>query len=223
MTKRMLGIVLAALSVTCLTLAAPAAAGTIKGKVKPLGLRTAGNILVYLVKAPAGKLDLSAAKFVMDQRRLTFIPQVLPVPVGAAVRFPNNDKVNHNVFSLSKTKKFNLGSYPPGASKTVVFDRPGAVELRCDVHQEMGAYIMVLKNPYFAVTDAQGNFSIPDPRYLAARGLKGVPPLPAGKYLLKVWHPKLRTARKRVSVPAAGAVQVEIKARRGAPGALYKR
>jgi plastocyanin len=132
---------------------ANAFAGKIKGTVKVKGLRTAADIVVYLTKAPATDVDLSKAKFVMDQKNLAFIPHVLPIPVGSTVLFPNNDKVDHNVFSMSRTKKFNLGSYKPGESQTVVFDKPGIVEVRCDVHAEMAAYILVMKNPYFAVTD----------------------------------------------------------------------
>ena len=77
-------------------------AGTITGTVKVRGLRSPANILVYLTKAPSVPVDLSKAKFVMDQKNLTFIPHILPIPVGASVLFPNNDKVDHNVFSLLK-------------------------------------------------------------------------------------------------------------------------
>ncbi|MCF8065877.1 MAG: hypothetical protein K9K36_11580, partial [Desulfarculaceae bacterium] len=152
-----------------------------------------------------------------------FVPHVLPEPVGAKVSFPNNDKVAHNVFSLSQGKKFNLGSYPPGHSIEVTFDQPRVVGLRCDVHQEMKAYILVLKSPYYALTDAQGNFTIPDPKLLAAHGIKGVPPLPAGKYLVKTWHEKLRGDRAKVEVPASGAAEVALTPKRGPSGVLYKR
>lgn len=202
--------------------AAHAAAGTISGTVKVNGLRSPAGILIYLNKAPAPDLDLTAAHFSMDQQNLTFIPHVLPVPVGASVLFPNNDKVDHNVFSLSRTKAFNLGSYKPGQSQTVVFDEPGIVELRCDVHAEMLAYILVLKNPYFGVTDEEGNFAIPDRRFLEAHGITGVPDLPPGQYDLKNRHPKLKTGKQPVEVPAEGAVSVQLGLSRGKPGVLYK-
>ncbi len=203
--------------------AAPARAGRITGVVKPRGLRTPANILVYLARAPRVKLDLSRTKFVMDQRNLSFSPHLLPVPVGATVAFPNNDKVNHNVFSLSLARRFNLGSYPPGSSKNVTFDRPGVVELRCDVHQDMRAYILVLKSPYYAITDATGAFTIPDPKLLAAQGLGPVPELPPGRYLVKTWHEKLKGARARVVVPARGPVAITLAPGRGSPGVLYRR
>jgi plastocyanin len=200
----------------------PVIAGNIKGAVKVKGLRTPENILVYLTKAPPVTEDLSKVKFIMDQRNLEFIPHVLPVLVGATVDFPNNDKVDHNVFSMSRTKEFNLGSYPAGESKSVVFDKPGIVELRCDVHAEMAAYILVLKNPYFAVTDKQGRFEIPDANALKQTGFTGVKDLAPGKYFVKTWHEKLKTQKKAVVVPDNGDVTIQLDLIRGTPGVLYK-
>jgi len=197
-------------------------AGSIKGKVSVKGLRTAADIVVYLSKAPASDVDLSKTKFVMDQQNLAFIPRVLPIPVGATIMFPNHDKVDHNVFSMSRTKKFNLGSYKPGESKSVVFDKPGIVELRCDVHAEMAAYILVMKNLYFAVTDKQGNFEIPDTGYLQRAGIKDIADLPAGKYILKTRHEKLKTHKQSIVVPDTGEVTVQLDLKRGVPGVLYK-
>jgi len=199
-----------------------AMAGKITGTVKVNGLRSPVDILVYLVKAPPVQEDLSKTKFIMDQQNLTFNPHILPIPVGASVDFPNNDKVDHNIFSLSRTKKFNLGSYKPGDSKAVLFDKPGIVELRCDVHAEMAAYIMVLKNPYFSVTDDQGRFEIPESKHLEQNGIKGIKDLPAGNYVLKIWHEKLKTQKQTVTIPENGDVSVEITATRGTPGVLYK-
>jgi plastocyanin len=201
---------------------ANAFAGTIKGTVKVKGLRTAADIVVYLTKAPATDVDLSKAKFVMDQKNLAFIPHVLPIPVGSTVLFPNNDKVDHNVFSMSRTKKFNLGSYKPGESQTVVFDKPGIVEVRCDVHAEMAAYILVMKNPYFAVTDTKGNFEIPDLGYLQQVGLEGIADLPPGKYTVKTRHEKLKTQKQSIVVPDSGDVAVQLDLKRGVPSVLYK-
>jgi plastocyanin len=199
-----------------------ALAGKITGIVKVNGLRSPADILVYVVKAPAVHEDLSKTKFAMDQQNLTFIPHILPIPVGATVDFPNNDKVNHNIFSLSRTKKFNLGSYKPGESKSVRFDKPGIVELRCDVHAEMAAYIMVLKNSYFTVTDDQGRFEIPDLKYLEQHHIKGIKALSPGKYVLKIWHEKLKPQKQIVTIPEKGDISIEITAVRGTPGVLYK-
>jgi plastocyanin len=207
---------------TIMLFSAPALAGSIKGVVEVKGLRTPEDILVYLTKAPPATEDLAKLKFVMDQRNLEFFPHVLPVLVGAKVDFPNNDKVDHNVFSMSRTKKFNLGSYPAGTSKSVVFDKPGIVELRCDVHAEMAAYILVMKNPYFAVTDKQGHFEIPASAHLKQIGLTGVKDLPPGKYFVKSWHEKLKTQKQAVIVPENGDVTIQLDLTRGTPGVLYK-
>jgi plastocyanin len=220
--KRIFPISAAILFALAVAVASPVQAGTITGTVVVHGLRSPENILVYLGKAQEAHIDLSHARFTMDQQNLTFIPHVLPIVVGTTVAFPNNDKVAHNVFSLSQAKKFNLGSYGPGMSKTVVFDKPGMVELRCDVHSEMLAYIAVLKSPYFGITDAEGHFTIPDTRYYEAHGVTGVPPLPAGDYLVKTWHEKLHTGKTRVTVPAQGTVNITLDLHRGAPSVLYK-
>ncbi len=197
-------------------------AGKITGAVKVKGLRSADNILVYLTKPPSNPLDLTKAQFVMDQQNLTFIPHILPIPVGATIQFPNNDKVDHNVFSMSRTKNFNLGSYKPGEIKTVLFDKPGLVELRCDVHAEMSAYIMVMKNPYWAVTDVSGRFEIPDINYLKQHGISGVEKLLPGQYFIKTWHEKLKTEKRDVVIPDEGDISLEIELSRGIPSVLYK-
>ena len=198
-------------------------AGNITGTVKVKGLRSPSNILIYIVKAPPVQKDLfNKTKFIMDQRNLTFTPHILPIPVGASVQFPNNDKVDHNIFSLSRTNKFNIGSYKPGEIKTVSFDKPGIVELRCDVHAEMAAYIMVLKNPYFAVTDEQGRFEIPDSKHLEQIGIKEIKNLPAGKYILKTWHEKLKSKKQAVIVPDNGDISIHLDLTRGTPSVLYK-
>jgi len=197
-------------------------AGKINGNVKAQGLRAASNILVYVSNGPSVSADLSGTEFVMDQRNLTFSPHILPVWVGSTINFPNNDSVNHNVFSLSRTKKFNLGSYKAGESKTVLFDRPGVVEVRCDVHAEMLAYVMVMKSPFWALTDETGRFEIPDSKYLEQNGIKGITDLPAGVYMIKTWREKLKNQKNTVVVPAKGSVSVDFKLRRGTAGVLYK-
>jgi len=199
-----------------------ALAGKIKGTVKVKGLRSPANVLVYLTRAPSGSMDLPKTDFVMDQLNLEFRPHVLPVLVGSTVQFPNNDQVDHNIFSMSRTKKFNLGSYKPGDSKAVLFDKPGIVELRCDVHAEMAAYILVMKNPYFAVTDKKGNFQIPDANYLQQAGLENLADLATGKYFIKTWHEKLKTQKKAITISEVENAAVQLNLKRGVPGVLYK-
>jgi plastocyanin len=191
-----------------LYLPARSMARSITGTVKVKSLRSLENILVYLAKAPAATGDHDTAEYVMDQQNLAFLPHILPVPVGATISFPNHDKVDHNVFSLSRTKKFNLGSFKPGEGKKVTFDKPGIVELRCDVHAEMIAYIMVMKNPFYAVTDANGKFTIPN--------------VPTGNILIKTWHEKLKNNKHKAVVPDKGEISVILNLTRGTPGVLFK-
>jgi hypothetical protein len=112
----------------------------------------------------------------IDQRDMKFVPRVLPVAVGTTVEFPNNDKTFHNVFSTSEAKKFDLGLYPSGESRSMTFDKPGVVKILCNVHPNMEAYVIVKEHPYFAVVDARGNYRI-----------NGVP---LGNYRVEVWHPE---------------------------------
>jgi len=107
------------------------------------------------------------------QTELMFRPLVLPVVVGTTVDFPNNDNLFHNVFSYSQSREFDLGHYPQGQSKAVRFDRPGIVKVYCDIHSHMYATILVLRNPYFAVPNDDGSYSIND--------------VPPGTYRVNFW------------------------------------
>ena len=113
---------------------------------------------------------------------------------GATVDFPNSDRIYHNVFSYSKARRFDLGRYPQGRSKSVRFDRPGIVRVFCDIHAHMSAFILVFAHPYFAATDAER-------RYRIAR-------VPAGTYRLSVWTDGETRETRVVTVPA-GETAVE--------------
>ena len=130
----------------------------------------------------------------LDQRNEAFVPYVLAVTVGSAVDFPNSDRTYHNVFSLSKAKRFDLGRYPRGQSRSVRFDQPGIVRVFCEIHSHMSAFILVFAHPYFAVSDAEGRYRI-----------DGVP---AGTYTLALWNDGAVRARHEVRV-AADAASVE--------------
>ena len=90
------------------------------------------------------------------------------------------------------------------------------------MHAEMAAYILVMKNPYFAVTDKQGRFEIPNSGQLKQTGLSGVKNLTPGKYFVKTWHEKLKTQKQAVVVPENGDVTIQLDLTRGTPGVLYK-
>lgn len=167
----------------------PSSAGLGAGPRRPVEFRPA---VVYLEEAPGGAFELpEGGRASMDQRDQAFVPHVLAITVGTTVDFPNSDLTFHNVFSLSKTKSFDLGRYSRGKSKSVRFDRPGVVQVFCDIHSHMRAYILVFAHRYFAVTDRAGAFSI-----------GRVPP---GTYTLAVWHEGEVRDTRAVTVPDAGA------------------
>jgi plastocyanin len=154
--------------------------GIVKGTIT-IGGKPTSDVVVSVEGLPVGALSSQrlAKKAGMDQREMKFIPLVLPVVVGTTVEFPNNDKNWHNVFSTSDVKKFDLGLYAPGKSRSAVFDKPGVVRILCNVHPDMEAYVVVKSHPYFAPSDARGNYR-----------LNGIP---LGKYSLEVWHPEFGT------------------------------
>ena len=120
------------------------------------------NAVVWLTGGP-DTATADAPQPVMDQRTLQFFPQVLAVRVGTTVKFPNSDRVFHNVFSFRDGKLFDLGLYPVGAVKYVHFDRPGVSRLFCNIHPKMAAYVVAVDSPYFATTDEHGAFELNPP------------------------------------------------------------
>jgi plastocyanin len=129
------------------------------------------------------------------QEGAMFSPHVLPIMVGTTVEWPNNDTIYHNVFSDSDAKKFDLGLYKNPTEKSVLFNKPGRVDVFCSIHESMHCIILVLENPYFASTDENGDFKI-----------SGVPP---GTYKLKAWHERLPADEKEIIVPTNGDVKVD--------------
>ena len=113
----------------------------------------------------------------IDQIDKEFVPYVKVVVAGSAVSFPNKDNIRHQVYSFSPAKRFELPLYVGTPATPVVFDKPGIVTLGCNIHDWMAAYVYVADTPYFAITQADGK----------AR-LAG---LPAGEYVLQVWHPRM--------------------------------
>ena len=142
--------------------AAPAAVAPLQGVASVDG-RPQTNVVVWLEDGPAGTRP-DAQQPVMDQRNLQFLPQVLAIRVGTTVRFPNADRVFHNVFSFKDGKQFDLGLYPVGAVKFVRFDQPGVSRLFCNIHPKMAAYIVAVDSSYFATTDERGAFHIDAPQ-----------------------------------------------------------
>ena len=154
--------------------------------------------VVYLETAPRGAFDVPEPRHArMNQRNESFIPHVLAITAGSWVDFPNSDRTYHNVFSLSKTKSFNLGRYAVGHSESVQFDQPGVVRVFCEIHSHMSAFILVFAHRYFAMTDDDGRYRI-----------DGVPP---GTYTLVVWNEAIRgdAPKRAVTVGESGDVDAD--------------
>ena len=182
---------IALVTLTAMTaLGTVAFAGTIHGKVS--GVK---GVSVVYVEAPAGKTFPAPSQHVtMDQKGLMFVPHILAIQLGTTVEFLNSDSVAHNVFwpSISGNKKegHNLGTWPKGEKRPFTFNTPGVVPLLCNVHPEMSGYIIVSPTPYFAETDASGNYKIEN--------------VPDGKYNVVAWHEGMKPQSKSVDVAGTG-------------------
>jgi plastocyanin len=147
--------------------------------------------VVYLDPAPRAAFDArDEPRARIDQRNESFVPHVLAIVAGTTVDFPNSDVTYHNVFSLSRTKSFDLGRYAAGRSKSVRFDRPGIVRVFCEIHSHMSAFILVFAHRYFAVTQPDGDYRIDN--------------VPPGSYNVFVWNEALTLESRTVTVPESG-------------------
>ena len=153
--------------------------------------------VVYFESAPRGAFeDREAPHATLDQRDETFVPHVVAITAGTVVDFPNNDRTYHNVFSLSKPRRFDLGRYARGHSKSVRFDRPGIIRVFCDIHSHMNAFILVFAHRFYAVTDNEGRYEI-----------DSVPP---GSYTLSAWFEgSVREQRGLTLTPDARVAELD--------------
>ena len=193
-------------------------AGTITGTAKFASRKKHADILVFLEKVGENKFAPPQEHAVMDQLNLVFLPFSLPVVSGTSVDFHNGDTVLHNVFTPDKeADKFNLGTWAKGEVRSYAFKKLGSAVILCNVHPEMEAYVVTLPNPYFAVTDDEGKFTIPaKPNAKDAKDRRPAPPeLPAGKYILHAWHPRAKVVTQEVTVTEKGAVTVNLELPRG--------
>jgi plastocyanin len=157
------------------------------------------DAVVYVDKLSARADSLIAGDpsgRVLAQKNQAFSERVLSCVVGTTVDFPNQDPIFHNVFSVSPTKRFDLGKYPRGHSKQVTFKKAGLVQVFCDIHPSMACFILVLPNRAFTRPDEDGTFALPK--------------LPAGTYTVKAWHPDFGEQTRTVKVPASGDVALDL-------------
>jgi len=169
-------------------------------KPDPLDVRRAVVYLDALEVQARSPLRVAPAAPVagarMDQRNETFVPGVLSVTAGTRVDFPNNDETFHNVFSLSKPKRFDLGRYGRGKSKTVHFTSPGVVRVFCDIHSHMSAFVLVFNHPYHATTDEAGRYAIEN--------------IPPGTYTVEAWHDGAARDSRSLTMTAGGVVDLDL-------------
>ncbi len=187
---------LAALALATSAWAQQTVSGRVQVKHTARSPGNSANVVVWLTPvngvAPVAAPD---KPYVLAQKNKTFEPHLLVVPVGATVSFPNLDPFFHNVFSLYNGKRFDLGLYEAGSSRAVHFNRPGVSYIFCNIHPEMSAVVVTVGTPYYAVTNAAGEFAISN--------------VPAGDYVLHAWYERasaedLAKATRQVTVPTEG-------------------
>jgi plastocyanin len=170
------------------------------GAAEPRDLPDLLRSVVYLESAPRGAFESGeSGHAVMDQRNETFVPHVLAIMTGTTVDFPNSDKFYHNVFSLSKPARFDLGRYPAGRFRSIRFDKPGIVRVFCDIHSHMNAYILVFSHPFFTLTDQEGRYRIDN--------------IPPGSYNVVAWNEGTASEAKPVLVADGGAAEQDFSIR----------
>lgn len=153
--------------------------GTVLVVRKNKGVGDNGEVAVWLKRvAEPGQRSTESPpprarrKIVQQDKR--FDPRFLVVPVGSVVDFPNLDPFFHNVFSMFDGKRFDLGLYEAGTSRSVPFTKPGVCYIFCNIHPGMSAVVVVVDTPYYAITNRAGEFTVPN--------------VPPGRYMLSVWH-----------------------------------
>jgi len=167
----------AALLLAALTRVGPAPAATLVITVQsPDGHALAGAVVTARPLGAPGKRP-APVHAVMDQVDRAFAPDLLVVPIGSTVEFPNSDSVSHQIYSFSQPKRFKLPLYRGKPYPPVPFDQAGVVTLGCNIHDDMLAYLLVTDAPWFGRTDKSGAW---------------VADVPRGRYRVSIWHPRMR-------------------------------
>ena len=173
--------VLASLALACsLSLPLHGQHTDLKAKVELLHngnrVKNASNAVIWLTPLGGAPVQPPVQTTIpkLEQRDKSFHPALVVVPVGGKVEFPNHDPFFHNVFSLYEGKRFDLGLYEGGTTRFVQFDRPGISYIFCNIHAEMSAVVIALSTPYFGVSGANGEITLPN--------------VPPGRYQMQVFH-----------------------------------
>jgi plastocyanin len=148
------------------------------------------HVVIYL----EGDHASPPVKASIEQKERQFLPDVVVIPSGSSVSFPNMDPIFHNVFSLSKPKTFDLGNYPKGQTRLVTFPKPGIVFVNCRLHPNMTATVVVSPNQWNAIPGPSGEFALHD--------------VPPGRYTIVAWHKTAGFFREPVEV-RDGATKIE--------------
>jgi len=169
----------------------PPANVTVSGTVSGGGSVGPGGAVITLRRVDGWTGRPAPLSRPLLQKDKRFLPHVMAVPVGSSINFKNEDEIFHNVFSLSPVAKFDTGLYKAGtAPEPVKFDKPGVVELLCNIHATMLGFLVVVDTPYYAVSESSGSFQI-----------KNVPP---GEYEASVWHESASAQQKKKIVVEDG-------------------
>ncbi|HTS30220.1 MAG TPA: carboxypeptidase regulatory-like domain-containing protein [Bryobacteraceae bacterium] len=147
---------------------------TVSGRAQLSGAKDHTGVVVWLEPIGAKPPETAPQTVSMAHLHKTFVPHAVALRIGSKVRFPNQDPFFHNAFSNYDGEMFDVGLHPPGSAREITFHRPGVVRVFCNIHPTMSAVIVVLDTPWFAITNAQGAFRVPD--------------LPPGEYRLKVFY-----------------------------------
>jgi len=182
-------------SFTIKTFAEEKGLGIINGTVKAKKAKYLKDAVAYIENVP-NTFEPPKEHAVIDQKNMTFIPHVLMLLKGTTVDFLNSDLVQHNVYSPDAvTDNMNLGTWLKGEIRPFTFNKLGVASIRCNVHVDMLAYVIILQNPYFAKVNNDGSFSIPN--------------VPEGKYVFKLWSERLKAQEQQVEVKAGTTATVE--------------
>jgi plastocyanin len=152
------------------------------------------NVIVFIQDAPK-PATLPSTRARILQENETFIPRVVAITRGSTVDFPNGDPFFHDVFSLSRSGTFDLGSYPRGQTKSHQFRKAGLVKVYCHIHSHMTASIMVFDHTFFTIPKPDGGFTIED--------------VPAGTYKVSAWHERIGENSQPIRIEAGRTAEIQ--------------